>query len=74
MAYVVFSQPEELDRALQICTSGEAVRCDVEMTGLDKWCQEYASTRLALTALDSVVGQGVGKLFSNVVSVCGLHI
>ena len=61
MAYVVFSQPEELDRALQMCTSGEAVRCDVEMTGLEKWSQEYASARLPLTVLDSMVGQGVGN-------------
>ena len=63
MAYVVFSQPDELDHALQMCTSGEAVRCDVERIGLGKWCEEYASARLALAALDSTVGHSVGEYY-----------
>ena len=61
MVYVVFSQPEELDQALHMCTSEQAVRCNVGRIGVERWCEEYASTRLKMTILDSAVNHGMGK-------------
>lgn len=61
VAYIVFSQEEEVDQALQMCSSGEVVRCDVTRTGLRKWCEEYACTRPARTDLDSAVADIVGR-------------
>jgi ribosomal RNA-processing protein 7 len=61
VAYVVFSQPEELDRALGLCGGGEAVRCDIGTTGARKWCEDYASRRPKSTALDTAANLVVGQ-------------
>ena len=61
VAYVVFSQPEEVDRALQMCASGDVVRCDVTRTGMRRWCEVYASTRPAVAHLDSAAADIVGR-------------
>ena len=61
MTYVVFSQPEELNRALQMCVNGETVRCNIQVTGIRKWCAEYASARPVVDQLESTVGHIVGE-------------
>ena len=61
VAYVVFSQPEELERALAMCAGGEGVRCEVGVTGMASWCEEYASGRPTLTELDAAASLVVGN-------------
>ena len=61
VAYVVFSQPEEVDRALVLCAGGDRIRCDIGSTGVGKWCEGYASTRPKPTSLDAAAKLVVGK-------------
>ena len=65
MVYVVFSLGEELERALEMCASGEVVRCDVGSMGLSRWCEEYASSRPTPAELDSAVRKVLGKFQCN---------
>lgn len=61
VAYVVFSQSEELDHVLVMCAGGEGVRCDIGRTGVGKWCEEYASGRPVPSTLDTTASLIVGE-------------
>ena len=61
VAYVVFSQPEELEHALELCRIGEVVRCEVGRIGVRKWCEDYASARPVPASLDAAVRKVVGE-------------
>lgn len=61
VAYIVFSQPEEVDCALQMCSSREIVRCEVTRTGVLRWCEEYSCIRLAAADLNRTAVDIVGR-------------
>lgn len=63
IAYVVFSQPGELECALEMCGSNEVVRCDViGSIGITRWCEDYVRSRPTLAHLDTTVRDIVGEL------------
>ena len=61
VAYVVFSQPEELQQALHMCDGGEPVRCEVGRVGMGRWCEEYATARPTVDLLERAVERSVGE-------------
>ena len=62
VAYVVFSEPEELGRAVAMCAEGGSVRCEVVTCGMRRWCEEYARARPVPADLDETASQVVGKI------------
>ena len=67
VCYVVFSQPEEVELALRLCSGGE-VPCEVGRSGLglEKWCRQYAASRPKIHNLknsaDKFVGGDIDKV------------
>ena len=61
VAYIVFSESGEVERALWMCDSGDSVRCEVGRVGLGKWCEDYAAARPRVDIIESTVSQYMGE-------------
>ena len=59
VGYVVFTSESDLEDALKLCRSSDAIQCPLSRVGLSKWTHDYMEMRPKISLLEEMAEVGV---------------